>query len=67
MKKVILMVVMVFATSGLVNASTGEISEEVFNDCAAKTYAYGTKHGGGNAELEYALTDAYYAGCMEAQ
>lgn len=57
MKKVILMVVMVFATSGLVNAKTLDL---IVADCAGDAWDFGTENGGGDEEKEYDNTDAYF-------
>ncbi|MBE7647457.1 hypothetical protein [Tenacibaculum finnmarkense] len=62
MKKVILVVAMVFATGSLVNANTSEVSEGA-NGCAEDAWDYGTANGGGDADKEYELTEAYYSGC----
>lgn len=62
MKKVILIVAMVFATSSLVNANTVEKvnKEEVFSDCASDAWDFGTEWGGGDSGSEYYWTDLYY-------
>ena len=57
MKKVILMVAMVFATSGLVNAKTLDIKAA---DCTKDAWDFGTETGGGDEEEEYDNTDAYF-------
>ncbi|MBE7692058.1 hypothetical protein G1K75_08610 [Tenacibaculum finnmarkense] len=64
MKKVILVVAMVFATGSFVNANTSEVSENPEDEgCAEKAWDYGTANGGGDADKEYELTEAYYSGC----
>jgi hypothetical protein len=71
MKKVILSLVFVFATGAIMNATSSkeEITTtitrtlEKSKDCFGDAWAYGTANGGGDEELEYALTNAYYAGC----
>ena len=62
MKKVILMVAMVFATSSLVNANTvDKINKiEVFLDCASEAWEFGTYAGNGHAAQEYYYTNLYY-------
>ena len=58
--------VFVFATGTMMNASTTLEKNNLVieKDCFSKAWEYGTANGGGDAELEYALTDAYYAGCI---
>ncbi|ALU73912.1 hypothetical protein AUW17_00750 [Tenacibaculum dicentrarchi] len=64
MKKVILVVAMVFATGSFVNANTSEVSETseaMFNDCAEKAWAYADAS---SSKDKLAIMDAYYDGCM---
>ncbi|MCD8413800.1 hypothetical protein LNI90_04670 [Tenacibaculum dicentrarchi] len=61
MKKVILVVAMVFATGSLVNANTSEVSENLEDKtCAEKAWDYGTVKGRGNEFKEYKATNWYY-------
>ncbi|MCD8403985.1 hypothetical protein LNI88_04670 [Tenacibaculum dicentrarchi] len=53
---------MVFTTGSFVNANTSEVSEGA-NGCAEDAWDYGTANGGGDADKEYELTEAYYSGC----
>lgn len=57
MKKVILALAMVFATSGLVNANT---SVELKGDCTDEAWKYGTREGDGDPQAEYAYTNQYF-------
>ncbi|WP_435253835.1 hypothetical protein [Tenacibaculum sp. A30] len=62
MKKVMLVAAMVFATSSIVNASTGvnKNTNKESDCCICDAWDYGTKKGEGNEAMEYAYTDAYY-------
>ncbi|WP_239774300.1 hypothetical protein [Tenacibaculum finnmarkense] len=60
MKKVILVIAMVFATGSFVNANTSENIEVQVEDCAQDAWDFGTREGGGNERDEYLWTNIYY-------
>ncbi|MCT4700048.1 hypothetical protein [Tenacibaculum haliotis] len=58
MKKVILVVAMVFATSSLVNANDSSLT--VNDDCMHAACGFGTRLGGGDEYNEWYWTNAYF-------